>query len=318
MPFHRRISKSRIVAIILMLCHTISLAQPIFRIDNEQGEYKGILLGVFHQGIPINPNLFVLLKSLISKNANLIMEQKPVGGWSPIMAKEVFELHGISLSQVINKEKLACLQRTESQFTRISPAHASMYSSGPAAYVLMIAQPKTEKIPANFSSANVTVEQWLYGNSQFFQKKKIEFLEDHLDMFTRLKEFSSYELAKISGKYCNDYETGLIEKNGGILDLQRTIKYFENGEFDELRMYVVNLLKVVGWPEKLIKNQYESRELIFAEKISKNLKNSNEQFIITVGAAHIGGSSGLLELLRGRGFKITKCYPHDFMPCIYK
>ncbi len=274
-------------------------------------------MGVFHQGIPINTDLISLFQSLPSTNKNLIMEQNPIGGWNPVLEKMVFGLHGISFAQIIRNEKLSCLQKIEAQFVKISPAHASMYTTGPAAFVLMIAQPRVEKYPQVTTPYGLTVEQWLY-NDFVLQKNKVVFLENHFDVYARLKNFSAAELAKISEDYCKGIETGLIEKNKGVLDFQLVVNYFNNGEFDKLKTYTLSLLKTIGWSEKILKNQYEDREASFAEKISAKLKNSNEQFIITVGAAHIGGSAGLLELLKIRGFKITKCYSSDFTSCIKK
>jgi uncharacterized protein YbaP (TraB family) len=192
-----------------------------------------------------------------------------------------------------------------------------MYSTGPAAYVLMIAQPKAENLPYGFSLNDVVLEKWLYEKFQLSANQKIIILEQHIDVFERLRKFSAYELAKISDDYCNLVEAGLLEKNNGVLDFQRLVNFYVRGDFDGLKTYITDLSRAVGWSAKLIKSQYDERELDFAEKIASRLRTSkNEHFIITVGAAHIGGSSGLLASLQKRGFKITKCNASDYKSCV--
>jgi uncharacterized protein YbaP (TraB family) len=308
--------KNCLILTALLIYHVVSLGQPVFRIDTEDGRYKGVVVGVFHQGVAANAEVISLLELLTSRGAGLIMEQKPVGGWSLDLAKAVLQLHGLSLAEIMRKEKLACLQKTESEFTKTSPAHASMYSTGPAAYVLMIAQPKAKDLPNGFSLNNVVLEKWLYEKFQLQKNQKIIFLEQHIDVFERLKKFSAYELAKISDDYCNIVEKGLLEKNNAVLNFHRLVNFYVEGDFDGLRAYIFDLSRAVGWSEKLIKSQYDERELDFAEKITNTLRTSkNEHFIITVGAAHIGGSSGLLASMRKRGFKITKCNASDYKSC---
>ncbi len=139
-----------------------------------------------------------------------------MGGWDLELAKAVLELHGQSLTEIMLKEKLTCLQKTEGELTKISPAHASMYSTGPAAYVLMIAQPRAKNLPTGFSISEVVLEKWLYDRFQSSSIRKINFLENHIDVFERLKNFSAYELAKIAEQYCVMVDKGLLEKNNGV------------------------------------------------------------------------------------------------------
>jgi uncharacterized protein YbaP (TraB family) len=317
MNFFSNLLKNCLVSTVVLTCHAVSFAQPVFRVDTEDGRYKGVLIGVVHRVVPANTEVMPLLELLILRGASLIMEQKPVGGWNIDLEKEVLQLHGLSLAEIIRKEKLVCLQKIEGEFTKISPAYASMYSTGPAAYVLMIAQPRAKYLPDGLSPNNVVLEKWLYEKFQSSTNQKITFLEQHIDVFERLKKFSAYELAKISDNYCNLVEAGLLEKNNAVLDFQRLLNLYLKGDFDGLKTYITDLSRAVGWPDKLIKSQYDERELDFAEKIANRLRTSkNENFIITIGAAHIGGSSGVLASLRKRGFKITQCNAGDYKSCV--
>jgi TraB/PrgY/gumN family len=280
-------------------------AETIFAIKNGDGVHRGIILGVFHNGLQPTKQLIQFLASESNFYNGLVLEQNPVGGWSPELANAVLKIHSVSTSELIKNEQLKCMALAEKPTSNQGKGYAALFSSGPAGYLLMNIKPRLTNVPTYFSSHVLTTERWLLDS---FKKrnKTIEFLEEHIDPFKLLKEFSAKQLGEIAEKHCHYIQAGVLDKKDSMLDVSSLIKNYEAGDFDQLRAAHKKAFLAAGWSDELINNQYEKRERIFAKKISDKLKTNNA-YIFTVGAAHIGGDTGLLALLRKEGFQIAKC-----------
>jgi uncharacterized protein YbaP (TraB family) len=291
-----------------------ALPQTVFQINNFKGEQKGLLIGVFHSGIKIDDEFKLFLINESKKASTFIIEQNPIGGWSPELAASVLKIHSISTSELIKNENLKCMAEAEKQATKIGEGYAALFTSGPAAYLLMNVKPRYKDIPPSFSKANITVEKLLFDNFRS-QGKKIEFLEEHVDPFSFLKEFTAKELGLIAEKHCNYAIVGDLDQKFFMLNVSSLANAYEAGNFEKLRNEHKASFSAIGWNEKLLINQYEKREKNFAQKILTKLKKDDGLVIATVGAAHIGGDTGLLAILRKSEFKIQECNFRNMKIC---
>jgi uncharacterized protein YbaP (TraB family) len=304
-----------VISVTMVVVSGLACAQPVFNIKNKQGESKGMLIGVFHSGLQISVTMRTLLAQESASSAGLILEQKPVGGWSTELAKKILDFHGISTSQLIRDVPLSCLLAMEQPISKMSEGHKALFFSSPAAYVLMFAQPKVSNYPLNMQVGSLSVEKWLFDYFDSRSPQSIEFLEDHLDPFKRLKQFSAFELGVIAENHCKLLRSGNLDQRSNMLDFSRILRSYEIADFNQLRSHTIEKFRFAGWSSELVKTQYDDRELDFAIKISSALNRHSGKLVVAVGAAHLGGDSGLVARLMAKGFNLTLCDAAKYTSC---
>jgi TraB/PrgY/gumN family len=297
----------------LLLClHSITTAQSFFVITDSDGRYRGALIGVFHYGVSATSSLKSFIANDINKSSELILEQNPSGGWSPTLAKAVYDIRNIKTDLIIQSDNFPCLKASKKLTAELGPGYAALFTTDPSAYFLMLVKPKMTSTIPNITES---IEKWLqrYYNSN--GDKRIAFLEEHIDPFKRLSAIDPYVIMRASEIHCERFRNGQLDKKENQQDFTKLIKHYEASEYAILRKHHLDAFRAAGWTEQLINNQYSDREIDFSIKMIEKLNSSTVPLMFTVGAAHIGGVDGLDAGLNNSQYKLTRCEMQSYRKC---
>ena len=103
-----------------------------------------------------------------------------------------------------------------------------------------------------------------------------------------------------------DEELFLKHTLSQFADIEETVTAWKNGDTEQM---VKNVLiePQQEYPElrEVYKKIYTDRNLKMAKKISQFLQQ-NEIYFVVVGAGHLIGEQGIVNLLKNRGYKVTQ------------
>ena len=148
-----------------------------------------------------------------------------------------------------------------------------MLNEGVDSYFLKLAHNENKEI-----ISIETLESQLAFFTDYSDELYIKMLEENIDNYDKLKELSM-ELYKV-------YLTGDPEKIVNILNEEQT----EENMTEEEIIYNNAML--------------QDRNVVMANAIESYLKNDKNVFVV-VGAAHVVGKSGIIDILDNKGYKIS-------------
>ncbi len=117
----------------------------------------------------------------------------------------------------------------------------------------------------------------------------LETLEQQLDAFEELSEFSS-----------DFFKYSLVEMENTKTMIDDMLKAWKEGDVDKIEQIINTSIGDTENFEKINEIMLDNRNFLMIEKIEDYLKN-NKQYFVIVGAGHLVGENGLLQLLEKTG-----------------
>lgn len=117
----------------------------------------------------------------------------------------------------------------------------------------------------------------------------LETLEQQLDAFEELSEFSS-----------DFFKYSLVEMENTKTMIDDMLKAWKEGDVDKIEQIINTSIGDTENFEKINEIMLDKRNFLMIEKIEDYLKN-NKQYFVIVGAGHLVGENGLLQLLEKTG-----------------
>ncbi|MCE2864485.1 MAG: TraB/GumN family protein [Cryomorphaceae bacterium] len=147
----------------------------------------------------------------------------------------------------------------------------------------------------------IQTSQTLYGSEDGMP----QFLDAYFQILGLQLDKETIALEKLEDQYALSNEFKLSERR--ILDNQinaftqeKLLELYLRGDLDALQRFMKSYLSV---QDSLYNEVIVKRNQQMLDKLIGLLKTP-ESFFCAVGAGHLGGEEGLLQLLRGRGFKV--------------
>ncbi len=117
----------------------------------------------------------------------------------------------------------------------------------------------------------------------------LETLEQQLDAFEELSEFSS-----------DFFKYSLVEMENTKTMIDDMLKAWKEGDVDKIEQIINTSIGDTENFEKINEIMLDKRNFLMIEKIEDYLK-ANKQYFVIVGAGHLVGENGLLQLLEKTG-----------------
>lgn len=163
-------------------------------------------------------------------------------------------------------------------------------------------------------AATLSVVPFLQGGFDVASGIDMHFLHRAKDEKRTILQIESldFQAKLLSGLPKNSQETMLLETLEGLtsgnatVEISRLVEAWTKGDLDQIQRLSQNAAKS---PEAKIwmRSLLEARNPGMADKIASYLAGHDPVFVV-VGAAHVVGPEGLIELLEKRGFKVRRLF----------
>ncbi|OYU32970.1 MAG: hypothetical protein CFE39_00545 [Comamonadaceae bacterium PBBC2] len=258
----------------------------------------GFLFGSTHgavNGVPIN---FEKLAPMLAQSRFVVMES--IHGYSPQTQKEQLAIGGAdTILTNAPKDMQACVQNAYEEmlgdendnsavnldFTSVPFLFAMRYSGYTEALYIPAAQ-------------GLGYDQKIISYAKT-RKLPLAGLEVAADKIQMLKNISNDDAYAFLSKYCA-MRTNLPERKI-YLDLKNRIaKSYVSDDMNAFAKYNTDLYKFLGASEDFYRHFVTNRNAVMARKIERMIKNGYQPFF-AVGAAHLGGDDGIVNILNANG-----------------
>ncbi len=252
------------------------------------GREASYLFGTMHSADPRVTNVHQSVRDALNNASSFTMELLFNGASISSMAEAMFFAKGQSLRATIGDElfEQAKQAMVEHGFT----SHG-LDSKKPWVVIMMLNTPRAE--PGLALDLLLQLEATLQGKPTF----GLETMEEQIGVFNDMSMEDQVILLRhavhIHGEITREFER-LVEtyRSGdlnGLMELVRGYKDEEGGAYDAML-------------ERLLTR----RNRVMVERMAPRLKEGNA--FIAVGAAHLPGENGLLDLLERAGYRVSAVY----------
>ncbi len=127
----------------------------------------------------------------------------------------------------------------------------------------------------------------------------LETIDEQLDLFDRLPLDEQIEFLESSLAHLPEFDGNLAQMK----------QLYKRGDLDAIHRFASEQLAQTGAPalERLMKNIVDHRNQRMFERLQPHLKQSGT--LIAVGALHLPGQQGLLQLLKNAGYRVMPVTP---------
>jgi len=289
-------NQSKILVVIILFFIFSSAFSKSFLWEVSTNQSKLYLLGSIHVGnesmYPLKPNL---AKTFSDSDAVVVevdmTNPENLGKLQSLIVKNGLIKEGEALKDIISPDLFG---KVQAEFEKLGLPSSNFTNQKP--WLIAVSLLNMKVMQLGFKSE--------YGIDLYFLNEAKKSGKPIKELET--VEYQIKTLAELSNKTQNALLDSALDRSGNYSKtLNRTIKYWISGNTkDFYNMYFNEIYSKTKYKE-LVNRLFYDRNKEMAEKITGYLQNKEKNFII-IGAGHLIGSNGVLDLLKKKGYKIKQ------------
>ncbi len=131
------------------------------------------------------------------------------------------------------------------------------------------------------------------GKKEILELEGVEYQLNLFDSFDRDKQSAFLKYS-------------LMDESSTAEGIEKLVTMWKTGDVDGMNQFLNETRDRHSGLEEIYSKLIEERNLEMAVKLDKILKKEVKSYFVVVGAAHMIGKQGVVELLRKRGYKVTR------------
>ncbi|WP_395669129.1 TraB/GumN family protein [Rhodoferax sp.] len=295
----------RTIALMVWMGIGIAHSQPVFDISLE-GKSAGVIAGSFHSpGIQVSKSAYDRIDRVIGSVDVIYMESTGPLPTVPQVVEMFNARSELRMRTMITKHKPPCLRELATRLDRGGVFSSHLLDLPPYAFFLRWFAPIT--IPSRKGAVSAISLDDHHQYKALLKEIKVIRMEEGAASADFMRRMDNEELFWFAEAACLKVsQTGYLTNPRNFDDFDLVVNAFEEGNVDESRRLVIKAFSAGGWPEKLLFAFLQERDRRFASQIDSVIRSKDAQRpLFVLGAAHLGGADGVLNLLKKDGYTIT-------------